>query len=361
MTDSDILKIAYNKIGRVNAKLIYYIDKPENLELKNYLLNRYADIPENLFSYKEVLWRISHNIEIRPVCEYCGNPNIEFKGFQRKNEPNAFPNGFKRTCSDECSRRLWKEKSTQTIIDKYGVENVFQSTDIQDKIKQTCIHRYGVENPAQSSDIQKKVENTLFSHYGVKRYLSSPEGREKYKNTCISRFGVSNPSQLETIKKKKRNTLLRNYGVTNPSYDASIREKRLDTKRKNGTFTSSAPEDTIYLLFKSVYQNTVRQYTSEKYPYMCDFYIPEIDTYIEYNGNWTHGGHPFDSDNNEDNARLKEWKNKNTPYYNSAVDVWSKRDPEKRRKATESGIRYIELWSIDDAVKFIKEKTNGKG
>lgn len=32
----------------------------------------------------------------------------------------------------------------------------------------------------------------------------------------------------------------------------------------------------------------------------------------------------------------------------------------KKKKAAESGIRYIELWSIDDAVKFIKEGVNDK-
>lgn len=123
MTDLDVLKIAFDKKGRVNAKLIYHIDNPTNSELKEYLINRYNDIPKNLFSYKEVLYRILHGIEKRPVCECCGNPNIEFRGVHRKKEPNTFPNGYKRTCSSKCSRKLWQEKSKQTIKDKYGVIN----------------------------------------------------------------------------------------------------------------------------------------------------------------------------------------------------------------------------------------------
>ena len=333
MTDDDVLKIAYNKIGRVNAKLICHIDKPINSELKEYLINRYNDIPKKLFSYKEVLYRILHSIEERPVCEYCGSPNIEFRGVHRKKEPNAFPNGFKRTCSSKCSHKLWQEKSKQTIKDKYGVENVFQLSEIKDKIKDTCLSKYGVENPSQNPIIQEKMENTFLLHYGTKRYLLSEKGKENYKTTCIERFGVSNPSQNDNVKDIKRNTMFKNYGVTNPSYDASIREKRLETKRKNGTFITSAPEDTIYDLLKSKYKNVIRQYKSIEYPYLCDFYISDINTYIEYNGSWTHGGHPFDANNPNDIALLESWKEKPTPYYDSAIDVWTHRDPQKRETA----------------------------
>lgn len=358
MTDDDVLKIAYNKIGRINSKLIYYIDKPENLELKQYLLNRYNDIPENLFSYREVLWRILYNIEKRPVCEYCGSFNIKFTGFKRKKEPDAFPNGYKRTCCKECSIKLWQKKSEQTILNKYKVKNVFQSDIIKNKIKETCINRYGVENPSQLSEIQEKVENTTIKHYGVKRYLISQEGKEKYKNTCINRYGVENPSQSEYIKEKKKNTTFKNYGVTNPSYNFDIRKQRLKTKRKNGTFTTSAPENKVFSLLLEKYPDTIRQYSSEKYPYMCDFYIPSTDTYIEYNGNWTHGGHPFDANNPNDIALLESWKEKHTPYYDSAIDVWTCRDPQKREIAKKSNIKYIEFWSMSEVINFLENEGN---
>lgn len=166
-------------------------------------------------------------------------------------------------------------------------------------------------------------------------------------------MAVPNSSQLKEVKDKKRITMLRNYGVDNPSRDPAVRRKRLETKRKNGTFTTSTPENKAYKILLSKYPDIVRQYSSDKYPYMCDFYIPSTDTYIEYNGNWTHGGHPFDPLCEEDNAVLSEWKTKNTQYYDSAIDVWTVRDPDKRKTASASGIHYIELWNIDDVLNYV--------
>ena len=60
---------------------------------------------------------------------------------------------------------------------------------------------------------------------------------------------------------------------------------------------------------------------SDLYPFHCDFYIPSLNLYIEYNGSWTHGKHPFDSLSKEDQNRLKEMKAKavNSKYYNNAI------------------------------------------
>lgn len=68
MNDELALKLIKDG-GRLYNKTIN-----NNLELKNYLNTRYQDIPENMFSYKEVIYRIEHKIDIRPICPICGNP-----------------------------------------------------------------------------------------------------------------------------------------------------------------------------------------------------------------------------------------------------------------------------------------------
>lgn len=62
-------------------------------------------------------------------------------------------------------------KRNQTVIEKYGVSNVFQSNEIKIKIREAMMNRYGVENPiympnrnfnnGRKSKIHIKVENIL--------------------------------------------------------------------------------------------------------------------------------------------------------------------------------------------------------
>lgn len=47
----------------------------------------------------------------------------------------------------------FKEKARQTIIERYGVENVMLSEDMKEKIWQTNVERYGVGNPMQNAQV----------------------------------------------------------------------------------------------------------------------------------------------------------------------------------------------------------------
>ena len=98
------------------------------------------------------------------------------------------------------------------------------------------------------------------------------------------------------------------------------------------------------------------QYRSELYPFNCDFYIPSIDTYIEYNGSQYHHKHPFD-ENNEDDIkelnRLKELEqeklktNKHTQY-TFIIYTWTDLDIRKRKIAKENNLNFIEFWSVQE-------------
>lgn len=76
----------------------------------------------------------------------------------------------------------------------------------------------------------------------------------------------------------------------------------------------------------------------------CDFYIESLDLYIEINAHWTHGSHAFEG-TPEDLEILKQWRSKQSKYYNNAIAVWTKRDVEKRDLAKKNNINYIEIFS----------------
>ena len=100
----------------------------------------------------------------------------------------------------------------------------------------------------------------------------------------------------------------------------------------------------------------IQEYKDELYPYFCDFYLPEYETYIELNGHFVHQAHLFDKDNHEDVDTLIKYKElaKTSSFYAKVVYIWATLDVEKYRVAKENNLNYILLWSIDDINKFLE-------
>lgn len=91
-----------------------------------------------------------------------------------------------------------------------------------------------------------------------------------------------------------------------------------------------------------------RQYFSIVYPFACDFYIPELDLYIEYQGHFSHGKEPFDPHKEEHIKKVELWKSKNKRSYNDAINVWTVRDPLKRETARKNNLNWIEFFTMDE-------------
>jgi hypothetical protein len=161
------------------------------------------------------------------------------------------------------------------------------------------------------------------------------------------------------IYKKFCDTMLSRYGVVNPMDDVRIQEKqklsvgsdevnrkRIDTKRKNNSFNVSSIEDKLgeYLISLFGEDDIVPQYSSNKYPFQCDYYIKSRDLYIELNAHWSHGGHWYDDV--KDRALVEEWKCKTKFYVNSAK-TFSVRDVQKRKYAKMNNLNYVVFWKND--------------
>jgi len=309
--------------------------------------------------------------------------------------------GYHRFCSSKCATNSdeYREKTKETCLEKYGCVNPLQSIDIREKVKQTCLEKYGCVNPSQSEEIKEKKKETCLEKYGVDHYSRSDEYRgrsyrirEKAENTCLERYGVENPFQSEDVKsrikdtcsekygkesysqtdnyrekskqtclekygeehplqnrdlqEKKKETCLERYGKESYSQTDDYREKCYQTKKKNNTFNTSRIEDQLKKYFDLNNINYISQYKSDLYPFMCDFYFPDKDLYVEIQGSWTHGNHPF-TGSEEDMNILESWKSKGTKYYDMAVETWSIRDVKKREKAKKNNLNYLEIFSCD--------------
>ena len=234
---------------------------------------------------------------------------------------------------------------------KYGCKNVFSNKEIQKRIQQTNLQRYGVKNPMQCKDIQKKVIKTCLKKYGVKNSFQT----KKTKETCLQKYGVDNYSKTEEWKNKVKETNLYRYGVQNAAKNRDIINKGLQTKRINQSFNKSEPEEKIYNLLLKKFSKVKRQYKSKEYPFACDFYIAPLDLYIEYQGIWTHGKEPYNENKEEHKKIIEKWKNKNSKFYNMAIEVWTKRDPVKRQIAEKNNLNWLEFFNLDQFMRWYNE------
>lgn len=192
-------------------------------------------------------------------------------------------------------------------------------------------------------------KKTRVEHYGDENYNNI----EKMKQTCLKKYGVECYSQTNEYKKY----------MENPKIIQQRKNKEYLTKKKNQSFRTSKPEEEVYKLLCQKYTDVKRQYKSDLYPFMCDFYIPEIDTYIEYQGWWGHGKEPYDNNNINHLKILEKWNKKSLEInyqgklkrmYIYAIKVWTIKDPLKRKMAKNNGLKWLEFFTLSEFKEWLK-------
>lgn len=195
-----------------------------------------------------------HDVKPTP-CITCGaRTSVEIK----KSIPS-----YRKYCSEECyaqSMKLGGEARKvldKTILDKYGVENVFQDESIKGKARLTMLQRFGVEHIMQSEEGRQLFRDSVMEKYGVEHpmqleeikrrawdtlgarsWYATSEGKaarekafggyqgghpmrdrgviEKIISNNLKRYGVEWPAQDPVIKAKVVDTMLEKYGVSHP-------------------------------------------------------------------------------------------------------------------------------------------------
>ena len=151
-----------------NGKIISKYRNKINKEIEHYLENRFEDKDENI---RETLYRILHNIEVKPVCLVCGN-YCKFIGKKDRI--------YSKTCGNkDCISKHIKNEVERVVQDKYGVNNIFKLEETKQKIRQTNLERYNTEYAAQNEEVKQKIKQTNLNKYGVDYVLKSKEIRNK--------------------------------------------------------------------------------------------------------------------------------------------------------------------------------------
>ena len=396
--DSLIIRILI-KNDKILTNSIRKINKGKYPNILEYLNSRYDDSD----CMTETIRRIEYKLEERPVCKFCGG-HVSFNGYHKGSmhysacccsschakytkdkrfETNVKKYGRKNFGSAEKVKEYWishygvdnpaktdfvKKKMRETNLRKYGFNCSSKSEIVKEKIKQTCLKRYGVEYAGQIEEAKEKSKKTCLEKYGSEYYIGSKDCLEKTIGFSKQNYNVDWFTKSEEIKNKAKKTMLRRYGVEysmqipkNKEYMSylmssyEMQERRYNTMKRNHTFNSSSTEEELFLYIKSRFPTVVRQYKdNNRYPYFCDFYIPELDYFIELQGYYTHGKHPFDPNSNED-LQLIEYYKKKYGEDCQAITIWSIKDVEKRDCAKEHNLNFKEVWSLEDGKNFVND------
>lgn len=263
-------------------------------------------------------------------------------------------------------------KRKENLSKKYGedVTNVFQLEEVKQKSKKTLQKHYGydVSSPTLIPEIREKQISTTEKNHNKKSILEIPEVREKGYVAQQEKYGTRHFLQSDTFREnrtkylsKQYQTNIKKYGGITPSSDPQTIEKQCKTKRERGTFNTSKVEESIYELLSSHFENIKRQYKDSRYPFACDFYLPTIDTFIEVDNHWTHGPEPYNPANSEHQNLLAKWyeaietkksTSNKSKYYELAIKIWTKKDPEKTKIAQKNGIHFVIFKTVEDAQHF---------
>lgn len=174
---------------------------------------------------------------------------------------------------------------------------------------------------------------------------------QKITETCIKKYGKTHYNNRE----KSKETCIKKYGVTNVSKNIEIQKKKYITMKKNGSYGASKEENQIFNYLTSKYTDVIRQYKSKEYPFQCDFYIPSINTYIEYQGFFTHGSEPYIGTVIQ-NKKIEKWKLKNSIFYKNAIKNWTETDVKKRMFALNNKLNWFEFFSLEEFIKWFEKQ-----
>lgn len=256
-----------------------------------------------------------------------------------------------------------------------------------------CGYTCGMKDPINRKYRQSQIEIAMMNKYGFKTNLHNPEVRKKLnsneaiqkcKKTMLKHFGYESVFQRPDViaschsasaERKRRKSYLENSGYAHPFLRPDVlkaaKYSRYHTKpikgldyNRNTHYYNSKVELNFANKLRELQIEFIPHYLSNIYPFECDFYLVQSKTFIEINVHITHGDHAFDSTSEQDlnilndlykKANIIETKTNKKSMYSTYIEVWTKRDVEKRKIAKKQNLNYVELFSEQEINLYLKQ------
>jgi very-short-patch-repair endonuclease len=161
----------------------YYIEKGYDWVYQKEIIVKIEDLSSGSHETVDVL------------CDYC-NKNIIKKSYYTYNLQNK-NSTIKKDCCSDC----WHLKLEDSMLKKYGKNNVSNIKEFQDKKIKTFISNFGTDNPMKNAKIVLKGKQTNLDKYGVD-HIMKLDGEydkriEKMRQTMFSNGnGIKSTQQI---------------------------------------------------------------------------------------------------------------------------------------------------------------------
>ena len=337
-----------------------------------WLLNGLIEFPKCKTCGKQLSSKNFHGLH-KGYAKFCSQACLSKDPAYCKSLSNAFAQAVLNDPQFNAKRTA---KSLATRQRKYGAYTSYESIEKRNATRQQKM----IENPNYLNEIYEKTKMTKIANGHLPTWNNAEkmkqtrlekngglweteETLQKRKHHALEKYGVDDANKSDIVKQHKAQAFQQKYGnnvktsFQTPQFKAHMKDineqrkqKEFETKRRNKTFSTSIPEEKCYHMLHFIYPHIVRQYKSNVYPFACDFYDPDSNIYFEYNGSWTHGGHFFNPSNKNDQETLKKWRDKDTKFYQNAIQTWTIRDVLKRQTAIANNLNYVVFWNLDEVM-----------
>lgn len=130
---------------------------------------------------------------------------------------------------------------------------------------------------------------------------------------------------------------------------------------KDSGYNVSEDENVYYDLIKKKWPDAEKSVTFDEFrnpenhrPWQVDVYIPSEKMMVQIQKNWKHGRRPYDPEDPSCQSDVEWLKSKKGEYYDKVLYTWTELDPLKRKIAKELGYKYVEIFNLDEFLKWYK-------
>lgn len=288
-------------------------------------------------------------------CEICGKELTSIQIYRGQT-----------VCSHSCAtKRQFRNPENRKKI-SLSVKKAFENPEVKQRHKEAMVdwasrvcttEEYRKNMSERLTEVYKNPELRKNIGLAVSKALLSPEVNKRlrdainkaYENPEVHlKLSIATKEALNRpeVKAKQKSGVRKAF----EERKEEMLQKANATKKKNHSFNSSKSEQHIKEVLQRVFPDVIYQYRSKEYPFNCDFYIPSLDLYIEFNYHWTHGGRPFDETDKDCIERLTMLKEKakTSQFYQNAIDTWTMRDVKKRQCAIDNDLNWLCFYNIDE-------------
>jgi very-short-patch-repair endonuclease len=372
----DFINSIDNTSLSINEKIYQLYTKNKPISCDNGNFKKFSGITDGYSSYctKNCQCSISDNVKHRK--NYFDNlSEAEWKVLLQKKQDTytkntgyiSHPLSINRPSSEDYKKGF--RKRDETMIKLYGNKIPLRCPEIISKLQKTNNEKYGTDYVGSSEQVKNKRISTNNEKYGTNYTLSLSEIREEIKKTNIERYGFHTPSMNSNIKEKisesGKQTCIVRYGVSNISQIqlSPLAREILSDKQKFKIFmehrsmSTAAKElqvststignyinnlDINFEYKSSSYEREIAVFLTENNiqfierdrtlikPLELDFYLPEHNLAIEFNGLYWH------SDKKKENDyHYNKWKMCNEAGVRLLMineDEWNNRADSIKRK-----------------------------